>query len=425
MSLKVAEKIFTVTALLFYTGALIWCIPRSSSASVIKDIGPYVAVVTALLLLSSDWKRATCLISKNLLLFGLVLLVLVSVLWSNFPMITIFLTMPLLRVTIFAIYFGTRFSLREQIQLLTCVFGIAAILSIVFAIAIPKYGIVGLGFIANSQDLTHIGSWRGIYIHKTILGTMMTLGILCSLFCWFIQRKYRIILLINLFLCTIALLGSTTKGAIAVMAIVLALIPFSKALRWHFKLKVCFFSLTIVLIGCTAFFLVGNAEQALGILGRDITISGRTNYWPLMLNKIWERPWFGYGYETFWLDGWKGEPASIWRLLADEDEPPHAHNGFLNLWFDIGLVGLITFALGYIINCWRAIAWIQAVKTVEGLVPLAFLAALLLFNLTESFLVRPDIFWLFYVSMSLAICSNIQSSKAEVNKIVFQNGDSS
>jgi exopolysaccharide production protein ExoQ len=236
-----------------------------------------------------------------------------------------------------------------------------------------------------------------------VLGTMMALGMSSFLFCFVNDRKYRLAMGCGLCFCFIILQMSTTVGALAVLLVLLCLLPFCRALRWKFSLAIPFFSLITLLAGGIIVLIVGNAEHTLGLFGRDISLTGRTTYWPLMLNKIWERPWLGYGYETFWLGGWKGEPASIWRQLADGNEPPHAHNGFLNLWFDIGLVGLITFFIGYAVNCFRAIVWIRTIKTVEGLVPILYLPMLMLFNLTESFLMRADIFWVFYVSMTLSM----------------------
>ena len=407
---KLFEKTFVVIALLLYTGAIAWCIPGESPASIIEEITAWLGVIFALLLLVLNWKHAAYLLLKNPLLISFILLVPASLLWSDFPTITFWKVVPFLRVTIFGIYFAVRFNIREQMKLLTWMFGIAAILCIIFAVALPMYGIAGMGFIANSQDEVHTGAWRGIYIHKTMLGTMMSLGISSFLLNWFSYPKERLISGCGIFLCTMVLLFSTTKGAIAVLILSGSLIPLCRPFLSHYKLRVPFFTMTFLIIFCLMFFTANYAEETLGMLGRDITISGRTNYWPLMLNRLWERPWFGYGYETFWVGGWHGEPASIWRFLADGDEPPHAHNGYIHLWFDVGLSGLIIFSLSYFLNVLRAISWLQFRTNIDGLVPIIYLAQFGLFNLTESFLARPEIFWLFYVSITLSMCSFSQFS---------------
>ncbi|NJL11116.1 MAG: hypothetical protein HC908_15720 [Calothrix sp. SM1_7_51] len=74
--------------------------------------------------------------------------------------------------------------MKEQLQLLAWAFGIAAILSLLVCLAIPHYGVVGVGLIVSQEEIVHTGSWRGIYIHKTFLGSIMSIGSLIFFFLW-------------------------------------------------------------------------------------------------------------------------------------------------------------------------------------------------------------------------------------------------
>lgn len=210
---------------------------------------------------------------------------------------------------------------------------------------------------------------------------------------------------------------STTRGALAAFIIVMLLVPFYRALRWKDTVLIPFFITVLLIGGGISILLFTNLEQALQAVGRDITLTGRTEYWPLMLDKIWERPWLGYGYQTFWIGGWKGEVADVWKFLAVGNEPPHAHNGFLNLWFSVGLVGLAIFTIGFFMNYYRSINWIRKVHTVEGLVPIVYLTIILLLNLTESFLVEDNIFWMMYISATLATHQNAIINKIDARKM--------
>jgi hypothetical protein len=51
----------------------------------------------------------------------------------------------------------------------------------------------------------------------------------------------------------------------------------------------------------------------------------------------------------------------------------------------------------------RSIIWLRLNKAPEGLVPLTYLTVLILINLTESSLMRPEILWLFYVTVTLSL----------------------
>jgi len=70
--------------------------------------------------------------------------------------------------------------------------------------------------------------------------------------------------------------------------------------------------ITVLLVGgSVAIWLVGNTAIA-NALGRDVTLTGRTSIWAVVLDKISKHPWLGYGYKGFWL-GMEGESADVWH----------------------------------------------------------------------------------------------------------------
>ncbi|MCJ8280710.1 MAG: hypothetical protein MJK14_12645 [Rivularia sp. ALOHA_DT_140] len=76
--------------------------------------------------------------------------------------------MPLVRVTVFGVYLATCHTLRDQLQMFTLTFAVALLLSLVFGLLLPSYGVMGRGFVANIEDVVHSGAWRGITSIKTI-----------------------------------------------------------------------------------------------------------------------------------------------------------------------------------------------------------------------------------------------------------------
>ena len=116
----------------------------------------------------------------------------------------------------------------------------------------------------------------------------------------------------------------------------------------------------------------------------------------------------GYGYDTFWKGGWEGEVADIWRALIAGFEPPHAHNGFLEICLDIGLLGLGIFLIWFVFSCLRSLAWLHKNQTIEGIAPIILLIHILLLSLTESYFMRGNIYWLIYVTMTLSIYRKTQ-----------------
>jgi O-antigen ligase len=400
---KLSEKIFVVISLILFSGAIGGFIADDNPLSIIKITFAYVGHFLTLLLILARWKKVLAIICKEKILWVLVGLTLASPLWSDIPLFTLEHIMPLFRVTVFGIYFAARFNMKEQLQLLAWAFGIAAILSLLVCIAVPYYGVVGVGLIVGQEEIVHTGSWRGIYIHKTFLGSIMSIGSLIFLFCGIGKYKYPWIIWPCFFLTIFMLLRSTTTAALGILLVIMIMIPCYRLLRINFTLFLSLFLGLFLLASTASTAIATNADSIFNYIGKEPTISGRTLMWPLLLDKIWKRPWFGYGYETFWEGGWEGEPSDIWRGLIGGFEPPHAHNGFLELWVDIGLIGLAIFTVSFATALWRSLVWLQKNKSVEGIVPIIFLTQLILLNLTESYLMRSDIYWLLYVTLTLSM----------------------
>lgn len=395
--LKLAEKIFVVLSLLVFSDAFLPFLNEG------RDLGKQVllygiAVITAVLIMAR-WKRFKALVIKEKIFWLLLGIALVSVFWSDSPTLTLSRSINLVQVTLFAVYFATRYSLKEQLQLLAWTLGIAGLSSAAVALALPRRGLMGLEETA-AEAYAHAGAWRGVFGHKNVLGRAMVLSALVFLFLANSSRKYRWVAWIGFGFSVGLIVLSTSKTALVILPIVMALLPLYRALRWKNTLAV-FVLITLILVGGgVALFLVSNPEWFLGVLGRDVTLTGRTVLWAAVFYKIWERPWLGYGYDGFW-QGWDGESAFVWSLVRWE--VPNAHNGFFDLWLDLGLLGLSTFTLLFVKTCFRAATWIRLTNSVEGFIPLTYLTFILLSNLTESSLMRQDIFWILYAAFTFSM----------------------
>ena len=118
-----------------------------------------------------------------------------------------------------------------------------------------------------------------------------------------------------------------------------------------------------------------------------------------------QRPWWGYGYSAFWR-GADGPSVGVWQLLSWP--APHAHNGLLNLWLDLGLIGVLLFLAGFSLSIKRAIRHLRTQQNLcIALWPCMFLGFFFLSNLTESSMVDPNtIFWIVYVSVFSMLSKN-------------------
>jgi len=368
-------------------------------------------------------KRVFPIFIKEKLLWVLIAIALVSVFWSDKLLITIGDNFTLIRVILFGIYFGTRYSLKEQVRLLAWMLGIVTVVSILFILALPSHGVMGMGRILTQQMIAHQGRWQGIFGHKNTLGRNMVLSSLVFLLFTPANRKYRWVPWIGFVLSVLLIEGSGSKTSLIILLTIILLLILYRTLRWKYQIVIPFLITLILVGGSISTLLVSNAEAILGVFGRDLTLTGRTDLWMAVLDKIWERPWLGYGYGAFWSRD--GEAAMIWSII--KWEAVNSHNGFLDIWLELGLLGLSVFTFQFILNCCRAVSCIRQTKNKEGFFPLAYLTFLFMANLTESSFFKQDFLWSLYVALTLSMHSiirntevsiryNKQKSKAELTK---------
>lgn len=351
------------------------------------------------LLIIWHWKSIVRIGTREKPLWLFIGLVLVSVLWSAAPKVTLTRSFLFVATTLFGLYLAARYSLNEQLRLLAWGLGLQAILSFVFALAVPQQGIMhGL----------HEGAWQGIQLHKNHLGRHMVISAIVFLLLAISSRGYRWLLWCGFSLSLLLIVLSTSKTALVILVIPLAVLPFYRALRWSYSWMVPFLISVILVGGSAAVLFMANAEPILNALGKDITLTGRTELWSTLLDKVWQRPWFGYGYGGFWL-GWAGESADIWLITGWK--PPHAHNGFLDILIALGLVGLLVFGVVYVTAVSRAVSWVRSSKSDTGFWHVLYLTLLFLVNLTESTFTSRTIFWALYVATIFSTHINPDSNK--------------
>ncbi|MGB5632638.1 MAG: O-antigen ligase family protein, partial [Waterburya sp.] len=82
----------------------------------------------------------------------------------------------------------------------------------------------------------------------------------------------------------------------------------------------------------------------------------------------------------------------------------YAHNGFLDIWLSIGIVGLGIFILSFVNSTVQSLALLRMTNTPEGFWPLLFLTYILLSNLTEGTITTfGNSFWVIYVAISYSL----------------------
>lgn len=403
------EKWFTIFSLIFLTGILRWSslfVSPDSKAVSTNDFNPFDPISSivqyfiygiALFFLIVRKNTTVSTARGNFLIWALPVLATMSYLWSDLPDESLRKGIATIQTSYFGLYFASRFSVRQQLHILAWVFGIVAILSLLFGIAFPG---------ASIELGANAGSFRGPFTQKNILARLAVLGAIVF-FLNALQKKQsairKFVLWSGFLINVLLILLSTSKTALLLLLMILVLFPLYKALRWKNTIIIPLIIMIIVCSGSILTILISNWEASLNAIGRDATLSGRTGLWEAAIQKISERPWLGYGYQAFWQDD--GGAVEIWK--SEGYKPPHAHNGFVNVPLDLGLIGLSIFLATIAINYVRSIVFLRSVTTITGLWPIYYLTFFFMYNHSENTIIENNsIFWTLLVSTVFSVQQN-------------------
>jgi O-antigen ligase len=128
-------------------------------------------------------------------------------------------------------------------------------------------------------------------------------------------------------------------------------------------------------------------------------LTGRTFLWQLIAEQIQRHPWLGAGYGGFWVYNGKAYDSVISQL--DWGPPSQAHNGYLDILNDIGIIGFAIFAT-LIVNHVRNLYRLHVLQRDDIVFfHAALIFAAILINFAESSFLRYTDFWWILVCISI------------------------
>jgi O-antigen ligase len=319
-----------------------------------------------------------------------------STMWSDAPGLTIRRSIALSLTFVFGAYLASRFTLKEQFRLLAWAFAICIVFSFVFELLglNPSEGIPG---------------WYGVFFHKTELGRNFALGALVFLFWKRVEPDHGKLALLGFTLSAILVFLSRDVTSLVTLFVLLIVFPYvERVIRWSIPRAVAAMVALSMFGGLSMLYVREHLGEVTGLLGKDPQLTGRLPLWILSVAMALRRPWLGYGFSAFWLPDY-ASTQKIWHILGWM--PPHAHNGVLELWLELGLIGTGIFMLIYVHYCLRAIRLLRQSRESVATWPLVFLLFFFITNFTESFFVTTNsIFFLLYVT-SAFMCKEKESPR--------------
>lgn len=351
---------------------------------------PPQGIVPAILVLAAAFATVTTLhigetyvrlIAIEPLLACFVALLVVSTLWSAFPSLTLRFSTPLLVVLFLGYWMVSVFRLDQLLGILVTVLAVGMFVQYLFVFGLPQFGQSRLG-------------WSGTGINKNVLGRDMAFATANFVIAAGVFRRYRIILVVLAALSMVLVVGSESATSLTGTIFVVGMIVVSQLFRSR---RTLYGAIGVSLLGGGAvaiFIATANLALLADLLGKDVTLTGRTLLWEASLREGFNRPLLGHGWGGFW-QGWLSPSRPV--LDLNTWQPPHAHNALIDYFVTVGLVGVLL-AVGFFVRFFvRSARVVRNRPGALGLWPIAIASFAFVFSISEFGIVSRSLFFLMFV----------------------------
>ena len=347
-----------------------------------------IAGIFILLRRKLDWQSFQ---KNNKWLLFIYLFALVSIMWSDFPLISARRYIRFSGTLLMALVL---LSEREPLDALEGVLRRTAFVLIPFSLLLIKYfPKLGVMYGRWSGELM----WVGVADQKNSAGILFFVSAF-YLF-WRLLREWRtrglrqltrqsyadaFVLLLALYL----LKGSPKAFSFTSVSVFILGVSTLSWLLWMQR-RPKLVGLSILMAVVVILFLYGLGAPfgartigsgILQMLGRDPTFTDRDQIWAELIPTAMQRPILGHGYGGFW-------------ILAIESQVTEAHNGYLDVMLVLGVAGVFL-VFGFVVSMCRAAHTALHRDFWWGGLGFCFLIMVVLHNTSEaSFLRTSDLLW--------------------------------
>jgi len=271
--------------------------------------------------------------------FLLCFLCLLSIFWSDFPSHAARMSLQIVLTTLIAYAFSKVVNIPALCRSVVLVSIVAAVCNI----AVNRYVINGLTFEDNLV---------GIFASKNFLAVHTSLGMLSALWLFKSARSWmdRYLSLFCIFLSVIVIFKAKSLGVVVSVIITIALSILLKtasdrnSLKPRQRIANSLFNLWVGIIFVTVISFysalsAGAFDNFLFEVGKDPTLTGRTFLWELAYTMIQNQPFFGVGFQSFFIPDnlFAGDVWEYFRI--EEGAGFNFHNLYIDTAVELGLVG--------------------------------------------------------------------------------------
>jgi len=365
------------------------------------DAAVYALLIcAAVIVLLGRRQSVASLLQRNWPILLFVLYCAVSITWSDYPGVALKRWIKSLGdYAIILILLTEHDRARAIKQVLARVAFILMPLSILFIKYYPDWG------------RTYAAHWEGTQFFTGVADNKNMLGMVCMVFgfagswrvlqAWSGPRRERIkTLIVHGTVVAMAiwlLILSDSKTSLACFVLTIGLITahtFWKAAR---KRTVVHILVVALILSCFAVLFLGIGGGALETMGRNSTLTGRTDIWEVLL-KVPINPVVGTGFESFWLGK---RLAYLWNFPI-VDGINEAHNGYFEVYLNLGFTGLALLAF-LLWSGYKNVLRLLERDPEAGRLRLGYFVIAVVYNLTEAGIRSSDPVWIAFILAAIAL----------------------
>lgn len=347
---------------------------------------------------------------KTLLLF--LLLCIVSIAWSAYRTESAVAAVTQLATATAGAFFALCLTWQQILRALGAAFrwiiGLSLVFELVVSVIIRHHilpifttytypsGKLPDAFYWSRDLLLHGGKIQGIVGNSDILGMITLFALIVfaiQLADRTVNRTAGIVWLALAALTFLLTRSSTVIVALGFVILVLLFAWWGRSVQQSKRVPLYVTAAVVAVVGAASItFFWGTVTK---LLGKSADLTGRTDIWDKVIHLAQQKPYFGWGWISYWapwVEPFKG------LAIRNKVEYLQAHNAYLDVWLQLGILGLVIFGLLVVTTFGRS--WFLAVDrapfdrdgvvrgdvpyTAITLLPLLMLAAMIAQSLAES-----------------------------------------
>jgi exopolysaccharide production protein ExoQ len=355
-----------------------------------------ILLIAAICVLVHRGRRTFTFLTANGPILVYFLFCLLSILWSDFPGVAFKRWIKAIGDLLMILIVVTD---EQPIAALSRLFSRTSFILVPFSILFIKYyPYLGRGFDAwTGQPMNN-----GVTLNKNLLGVdtfVLLLGVLSSVLALLRpdemppHRGRHLLAQGTLLALGISLLITAHSATSLVCFVLGAGLMLTTRLRFMRRRPAAVHVLVLVLtVSASLVMLLGGGASAAQALGRNSTLTGRTEIWAAVIPMA-PNPLVGAGFESFWLS-----PRVHQRLAQLIPGLPlnEAHNGYIEVYLQLGWVGLALIGLIFISGYRRSVMAFRRAPALGSLM-IAYILASMVYSVTEAGFRMLDPIWIFFL----------------------------